>query len=151
MKWTLHAVSALVLCCIALAAWAGDEEDVAAAMTDWQSRLAAASPEDPSGVVGLYAEDAVLWGTISTERRDTPAAIKDYFVNALTKLPRLSVVFEKPLIRIYGDTAINTGYYTFSYVKDGATATLPARYSFTYVKHDGKWMIADHHSSAMPK
>jgi hypothetical protein len=28
---------------------------------------------------------------------------------------------------------------------------LPARYSFTLVKRDGKWLIADHHSSAMPK
>lgn len=151
MKSIVHAVFALILCSIALVAWAGDEEDVAAAMTEWQTRLAAATPEDPSGVVALYAEDAVLWGTISTERRDTPAAIKDYFVTALAKLPQLSVVFEKPKIRIYGDTAINTGYYTFSYVKDGAQATLPARYSFTYVKHDGNWMIADHHSSAMPK
>jgi uncharacterized protein (TIGR02246 family) len=150
MKSALYAVSAFVLCGIALAAWADDEEDVAAAMAQWQERLAAASPEDPSEVVALYAEDAVLWGTISTERRDTPAAITDYFVNALNKLPELSVTFDDPHIRVYGDTAINTGSYTFSYEKDGKTATLPARYSFTYVKRDGDWMIVDHHSSAMP-
>lgn len=28
---------------------------------------------------------------------------------------------------------------------------LPARYSFTLVKRDGRWLIADHHSSTMPK
>ena len=53
-------------------------------------------------------------------------------------------------VRVYGDTAVNTGYYTFSYEKDGQTQTLPARYSFTLVNDDGKWLIVDHHSSAMP-
>jgi hypothetical protein len=60
------------------------------------------------------------------------------------------VTFEDPYIRVYGDTAVNTGYYTFSYEKDGAAQTLPARYSFTLVKRDGDWQIVDHHSSAMP-
>src|SRR5689334_17636870 len=46
--------------------------------------------------------------------------------------------------------AVNTGYYTFSYVKDGESKTLPARYSFTLVKEGEDWMIVDHHSSAMP-
>jgi hypothetical protein len=47
---------------------------------------------------------------------------------------------------VYGNAAVNTGYYTFSYVKDGETKSLPARYSFTY----DRWMIVDHHSSAIP-
>jgi hypothetical protein len=51
---------------------------------------------------------------------------------------------------VYGGAAVNTGYYTFSYVKDGETKTWPARYSFTYVKKGERWLIVDHHSSAMP-
>jgi hypothetical protein len=47
-------------------------------------------------------------------------------------------------------TAVNTGYYTFSYVKDGEAKSLPARYSFTYVKRGDVWLIVDHHSSAIP-
>jgi hypothetical protein len=47
------------------------------------------------------------------------------------------------LIRVYGK-AVNSGYYTFSYTKDGETKSIPARYSLTYVK-DG-----NHHSSAVP-
>jgi hypothetical protein len=54
------------------------------------------------------------------------------------------------LIRVYSSTAVNTGSYTFSYLKDGQTTTLPARYSFTFVKEGEKWIIVDHHSSVMP-
>jgi len=39
---------------------------------------------------------------------------------------------------------------TFSYTNDGETKTLPARYSFACVKNGGRWLIVDHHSSAMP-
>lgn len=92
----------------------------------------------------------MLWGTLSSQRRDDPAAIRDYFVAAYKALPELSVEFEDPHIRVYGDTAVNTGYYTFSYEKDGQTQTLPARYSFTLINDDGSWLILDHHSSAMP-
>ena len=60
------------------------------------------------------------------------------------------MTFGEQLIRVYGTTAVNTGYYTFSYVKDGEPKTLPARYSFTLIKDGDNWMIVDHHSSAMP-
>jgi hypothetical protein len=65
-------------------------------------------------------------------------------------LPGLKVTFGDQLIRVYGSTAVNTGYYTFTYAKDGETKKLPARYSFTYVKDGDRGPIVDHHSSAMP-
>jgi uncharacterized protein (TIGR02246 family) len=146
------AVAILLVCGMALPVWADDEDDVAAAMNAWGDYLAKGSSEDPGEILTLYAEDGVLWGTISSKRRDDPAAIRDYFVNAYKALPNLTVSFEDPHIRVYGDdTAVNTGYYTFSYEKDGATQSLPARYSFTLVKRDGDWQIVDHHSSAMPQ
>ena len=151
MKRIICGTLAFSLCGIFPTVWAGDEEDVAAAMNMWRDNLASGTAEDPSKILSLYADDGILWGTISSTLRDTPEAVKDYFVNAYQKLPQLTVTFEDPHIRIYGDTAINTGYYTFSYEKDGETKTLPARYSFTYVKRDGQWLIADHHSSGMPQ
>jgi uncharacterized protein (TIGR02246 family) len=105
---------------------------------------------DPDKVVLLYAPDAVLWGTLSPTLRADRAALRDYFVTAFKVLPGLKVTFGEQLIRVYGSTAVNTGYYTFSYMKDGESKTLPARYSFTFVKEGENWMIVDHHSSAMP-
>jgi uncharacterized protein (TIGR02246 family) len=128
-------------------ALAGPKEDVAAATMTWGETL---GQNDPDKIVLLYATDGVLWGTLSPTLRSNRAALREYFVGAFKVLPSLKVGFGEQLIRVYGDTAVNTGYYTFSYVKDGEPKTLPARYSFTFVKDGGSWKIVDHHSSAMP-
>jgi uncharacterized protein (TIGR02246 family) len=128
-------------------AWAGPKEDVAAATSIWAQAL---GEDDPDKVLPLYSDDAVLWGTLSPTVRADRAAFRDYFVGAFKALPKLKVTFGEQLIRVYGTTAVNTGYYTFSYVKDGETKSWPARYSFTYVKNGDVWLIVDHHSSAMP-
>src|SRR5437867_10505445 len=145
------ASAALALCMVLLSfgssALAEPKAEVAAATMGWGQAL---GESDPEKVLPLYSDDAVLWGTLSPTVRSDRAALRDYFVGAFKVLPKLSVTFGQQLIRVYGDTAVNTGYYTFSYVKDGETKTLPARYSFTFVKTAGRWMIVDHHSSAMP-
>jgi uncharacterized protein (TIGR02246 family) len=126
---------------------AGPAEDVAAATTQWGTVFA---ENNPDTILALYAKDGVLWGTLSPTVRSDSGTIRAYFVNAFNVLPKATVSFGDQLIRVYGDTAVNTGYYTFSYVKDGETKSIPARYSFTYVKDGDRWLIVDHHSSAMP-
>ena len=128
-------------------AFAGPKEDVSAATAKWAATL---GEDNPDTILPLYASDAVLWGTLSPTVRSDRAALRDYFVRAFVALPGLQVAFGEQLVRVYGSTAVNTGYYTFSYVKDGENKTLPARYSFTFVKSDDAWLIVDHHSSAMP-
>lgn len=132
---------------LAIPSWAGDKEDVAAAAVKWTQVF---TDDNPDPIMALYAQDGVLWGTLSPTRRDTPAALREYFVNAFKALPGHTVTFGDQHIRVYGNTAINTGYYTFSFMRDGKPATLPARYSFTYVKSGDQWLIVDHHSSAVP-
>ena len=126
---------------------AGPQEDVAAAGQKWAAVFA---ENNPDSMLPLYAKDAVLWGTLSPTVRSDPAALKAYFVVAFQALPKATVKFGDQLIRVYGNAAVNTGYYTFSYIKDGETKSIPARYSFTYVKDGNDWKIVDHHSSAVP-
>ncbi len=143
----LSVVLLLVVLGIAGAVWAGPKEEVAAATAQWATMFV---DENPDRILTLYAPDAVLWGTLSPTVRQGPAALREYFVAAFKVLPGHQVSFGEQLIRVYGKTAINSGYYTFSYVKDGETKSIPARYSFVYVKTDRGWLIVDHHSSAMP-
>ena len=126
---------------------AGPKEEVAEATLAWGRAL---GEDDPDKVLVFYSDDAVLWGALSPTVRADRAALRDYFVTAFRVLPGLKVAFGDQLIRVYGGTAVNTGYYIFSYVKDGETKSLPARYSLTYVKSGERWLIVDHHSSAMP-
>jgi uncharacterized protein (TIGR02246 family) len=131
----------------AVPAMAEPKDEVAAAAKQWTTVFA---ENDPDRILSLYAKDGVLWGTLSSSVRSDPAALRAYFVDAFKALPDARVVFGDQLIRVYGNTAVNTGYYTFSYAKDGEAKSIPARYSFTYVKDGDRWMIVDHHSSAMP-
>jgi uncharacterized protein (TIGR02246 family) len=121
--------------------------EITVAMEAWAQAFSADSPDH---ILPFYAEDTVLWGTLSTVRRDTPAAIRDYFVQVFTYTER-KVTFADPLIRVYGDTAVNTGSSTFSWVRAGQAETIPTRYSMTYVKRKRRWLIIDHHSSVMPE
>jgi hypothetical protein len=47
------------------------------------------------------------------------------------------------------DWAEDSGVYEFTMGANGSKVL--ARYSFVYVKEDGEWKIAHHHSSAMPE
>jgi hypothetical protein len=71
----------------------------------------------------------------------SPAAIADYFKDA-GKTPEARVALGEQHIRVYGDVAINTGYYTLM---------SPARFTFVYRNRNGKWLIVDHHSSRVPR
>jgi uncharacterized protein (TIGR02246 family) len=101
-------------------------------------------------VVALYDPEAVLWGTRSPTLRDSPATVRDYFKILQTVPSSYRVVLREQRIRIYGDMAINTGTYTFSEDREGKAITRPARFSFVYRNRDGRWLIVDHHSSAVP-
>jgi hypothetical protein len=123
------------------------KEAVARAVEKWTSVFA---ENNPDTITALYAKDAVLWGTLSPTVRSDQSSLKAYFVGAFQALPKATVKFGDQLVRTYGETAINTGYYTFSFTKDGETKSIPARYSFTYAKDGEDCKIVDHHSSAMP-
>ena len=145
--WIRGMALSIGLCLIIPLASAEPQDDVKAATAKWGATL---SENSVDKVAVLYAKDAVLWGTLSPTVRSDPAAVRAYFEGAFKALPNVKVSFGDQLIRVYGNTAVNTGSYTFAYSKDGETKTIPARYSFTFVKDGDTWLIVDHHSSATP-
>jgi uncharacterized protein (TIGR02246 family) len=125
---------------------AGGQDQVAAATAAWR---AAYDSRDPMRITAMYDSDAVLWGTSSRTVAPNPPAIADYFKDA-GKRPNARVTFGEQHIRIYGDITVNTGYYTFSDVRDGKEVSVPARFTLVFRNRDGKWLIVAHHSSRVP-
>ena len=152
---SLVSVTALLVAITPLSSFAQTEKaekEVAETTDTWLDTVTSGSEGVVDEVVGLYAEDGLLWGTVSEQVRDTPGEIRDYF-EYFAKIPELSVSSYKGCVRMYDENlAINSGYYTFTYTKDGQTKEVPARYSFTYHKdNNNQWEIIEHHSSALPE
>ncbi len=105
---------------------------------------------DSQKLAALYAPDAVLWGTVSPAIISSPAGIRQYFDRACSAAPSPKVAFGEQLVRVHGEAANNSGGYVFTVFPGGQARQFPARYSFSYKKQNGQWLITDHHSSAVP-
>ena len=120
-----------------------NEKEIAALFDRWN---ASSKTKDADKVVANYAADGVLLATVSNKPRTNHAEIKDYFVHFLQKEPQ--GVINTRTIKIDCNMAMDAGTYTFT-LKGGQV--VPARYTYVYRYLDGKWLIANHHSSAMPE
>jgi uncharacterized protein (TIGR02246 family) len=127
-------------------------DEVLAAMDRWAETYASATSPEP--MLALYTPDAVFWGTSARAPFVGPAAFAPYFKLQFDNYTDRKVTFVHPEIRIYGDGAFatSTGTYQFDVtLPGGQRAEVENRYSFALVKVDGNWLIAQHHSSAMPQ
>lgn len=124
----------------------GDARQIAGLFEQWNQSLASGSPD---AVADNYAPDAILLPTVSNQVRHNREEIKDYFAHFLEKKPKGSVL--ECNIRRVGDVAINSGVYRFDLDDHGHPQQVVARYTYVYKMVGGKWMIAEHHSSAMPE
>ncbi|KAL7578678.1 hypothetical protein ACA910_009817 [Epithemia clementina (nom. ined.)] len=102
---------------------------------------------DSDLVARRYAKNAVLLPTVSDTPRTDYAGIKDYF-DVFLKLKPQGVILES-FVTIGDGWCKDVGIYEFTMRANGNK--VKARYSFVYVKEDGQWKIAHHHSSAMPE
>lgn len=105
---------------------------------------------DVEGLCALYDSEAVLWGTLSPTICATPQAVRQYFDKAGTSPMVLTVAFDEQYIRTCDNTMLDSGSYTFAFIRDGKQQLLQARFSMTFRKLGNRWLIVDHHSSARP-
>ena len=152
MKQLLITIAALVLVGCASAKHQhshdkhhSDVESVKAATQSWADAF---NSRVLDKILSHYSEEAVFWGTVSPTLRDEPSEVRDYFI-PIGPDARVLIGEQKP--RVFGDIAVNTGFYTFTDVRDGEKVTFDARFSFVYKRDaNDKWLIVDHHSSAVP-
>ncbi len=119
------------------------ENDIAEQFDEWNQAL---QTGDPKKVTALYDDSGVLLPTMSDQVRHSHEEIEDYFVGFLAKGPMGKI--DEANIRAFGETAINSGVYTFAF-KEGTR--VQARFTFVYRRHGKRWMIVEHHSSTMPE
>ena len=151
MYKTLQTVlGTLLLLLSASATIAADNADdavaaqVAAATAEWISTF---NTRDAARISALYAPDAILWGTVSQTIRTTPGEILEYFEDSSAKRPNLRMILGEYHVRLYGDIAINSGYYSSRNPVEGKDVVIPMRFTFTYRKEGDRWVIINHHSS----
>lgn len=141
---------ALALAALSSSAQAADglcirvtDREIAALFDRWNASLATL---DPDRVTANYARDGVLLPTVSNQPRTNHAEIRAYFVKFLEKGPQGTI--DRRVIKLGCNMAHDVGTYTFR-MKDGRRVA--ARYTYVYEYRDGQWLIAHHHSSAMPE
>ena len=126
------------------AAAAGDQAaSVAAATAAW---VDAFNSRDPARISALYDAEAVLSDATEAKPRVGANAIADYYKGARER-PTQRVALGEHAIRLYGDTAIDTGTYNVFEMRGGEATVTPARYTLVYRQRAGKWVIVDHQTT----
>jgi uncharacterized protein (TIGR02246 family) len=147
MTHRIMASLALMATLVSAPVFADTVKDVEATTQQW---IAAMNRKSAADVVALYAKDAVFFGTTSPVLRDTPALVNEYFKN-IANGGDATISMGDHRVQVFGDVAINTGYYTRASKQDGKEVKSPARFTFVYQLRQGKWMIVEHHSSVLPE
>jgi uncharacterized protein (TIGR02246 family) len=125
------------------AAPAGDAAAVAATTAAW---VDAFNSRDPARISALYDAEAVLADTTEPKPRVGAAAIADYYKSAAQRQTQRVALGERN-IRVFGDTAIDSGTYNLFEMRDGQATLTPARYTLVYRNRGGRWLIVDHQSA----
>jgi uncharacterized protein (TIGR02246 family) len=120
-----------------------EKGEITVLFDQWNSAL---QTGDPKQVAALYATDAILLPTVSNQVRHNHQEIEDYFVHFLAKGPQGKI--DESNVRIFDDIAINSGVYTFTF---SGGASVQARFTYVYRWEGQRWLIIEHHSSAMPE
>lgn len=120
-----------------------NKNEITKLFEEWNQALQTGNPKD---VAELYEYNAILLPTVSNKVRHNHEEIEDYFVNFLAKSPVGKI--DESNIRTFGDIAINSGVYTFTF-KDGQSVT--ARFTYVYRWNGQSWKIVEHHSSQLPE
>lgn len=124
----------------------GGVPEVASALDNWKDAVEGGDAEE---IVALYDKKAIMISTFVQLPITTRAGLLGYYKKVVAN-PDVRVEIEETSPRKFGNMAVNTGRYTLSYTQEGEEVVVPARFSFTYQLQGKKWVIVDHHSSAIP-
>jgi ketosteroid isomerase-like protein len=152
MKQAIVAFSLGAVLLAPASVWGGDLEDLKAAMEGLYSAL---HQRDAEGIVETYHEQYVCftgngvfpqdWVTRSKEER------VQYYEKVFANYENYTVALINPQYRVAGNTGIVWGHHrSVRKPKDGPRETSTRRFTRTWVKSGGKWLMLASHRSAVP-
>lgn len=131
----------------AASAASGEVAEIKGSLQRW---IEAFNLRNPAQICALYDPEAVLWGTTAQALITSPDGLRQYFEGHCAALTPLTVTLTDQRVRVFGDVAVNSGSYTLATITQEQPIRMPARFSFTYRRTGGDWLIVDHHSSWVP-
>ncbi len=124
-------------------------EEAATALSNWVTAMQAGNPK---AVARLYDRAPSLWGTIAETLATTYENVLAYFELFLRGKNNLQITIETRHPQSVGPVCFISGSYSFRFTdNNGKEQTIPARYSFGFLKKEnGDVVITNHHSSRTP-
>ena len=126
---------------------AGDKEDVLATL---KGTIEAFNKHDFRAYFSTFVADNTEFPYVVSPLRHDAAMWKN-FIEGTASLAYVNYHQQDSEVQIYnGNTAVITGYYTFSWMEKGGQMNYQSgRASMFLVKLDGKWLTAHMHFSKM--
>jgi uncharacterized protein (TIGR02246 family) len=113
-----------------------------------EERIQAQLHADAAALDRLYADDFIGVGPSGTVRTK-PQVIAD-FTSGTLKFE--SITTDEVQVRVYGNTAVETGLSTMKGEDKGKTVPQDTRFTRVWVKQQGRWLlVANHYSSRMSR
>jgi uncharacterized protein (TIGR02246 family) len=150
MKWTfVRAVLALTLTSIALGQGQSTSRDQRSSVEQVirqldNERIQAQIAADAVALDRIYADDFMGVGPSGTVR--TKAQVISDFTSGDLKFQ--SITTDEVQVRVYENTAVETGLSTMSGQDKGKAVPRDTRFTRVWVKQQGRWrLVANHYSS----
>ena len=117
----------------------------------FQRFLSAFTNSDVDGIVDLFSEDAIFWGTGSAELVEDTAGIRLYFSGLSNRPPgeALARAQNFSIMELSSDSVLISGMWEV--VPQGQNTGTSLRISMALSLRDGIWKIVQFHNSAMPE
>ena len=111
-------------------------------------RIQAQIHADVAALKRIYADDFIGVGPSGTVRTE-PQVISDFTSG---DLKFQSITTDDVRVRVYGNTAVETGLSTMDGQDKGKAVPRDTRFTRVWVKEHGSWrLVANHYSSNMPR
>lgn len=106
---------------------------------------------DVTGIVDLYADDALFLGTSSKTGTRNRADVRAYFERALLhNRPRTAAIDQATFVTLTDGVVLASGLDTVTGTKEGQPYVIRGRFTFVLQKREAGWKIVHFHRSALP-